>query len=252
MNCETCRTWLDAYMDGECPPEHLTDVEEHLRSCSTCAADLLARTQLKLATRASAGGHFVPSTEFRQRIENSVRSSARRRRIQPRLVWMPLLSTAAAALLIVLAMASVRHNARELQLAELIDLHVATTASANPVDVVSSDRHTVKPWFQGKLPFAFNLPELKGTPFTLVGGRLVYFHDAPAAELLFQLHKHEISAFILQDQPGAPALPGSVRDLSRRGFSLETWTQAGTRYVLVGDASPADLQSLGALLRAAA
>ena len=248
MNCETCRTWLDAYMDGECPPEQLTDVEEHLRSCSLCAAELLAQTQLKLATRAAAAGHFTPSAEFRQRIESSVH----RRRIRLRPFWIPLLGTAAAALLIVLLMVSVRHNSREQEIAELIDLHVATTASANPVDVVSSDRHTVKPWFQGKLPFTFNLPELQGTPFTLVGGRLVYFHDAPAAELLFQLRKHEISAFILQDQPRAPALPGSVRDLSRRGFSLETWTQSGIRYVLVGDASPADLQSLGALLRAAA
>jgi anti-sigma factor RsiW len=155
-----------------------------------------------------------------------------------------------AALLIVLVTTSIHHNTQEQQISELIDLHVATTASANPVDVVSSDRHTVKPWFQGKLPFTFNLPEFQGTPFTLVGGRLVYFHDTPAAELLFQLHKHQISAFILQE-PSHPLLPESVADLTRRGFSLESWNHSGMRYVLVGDASPADLRALGSLLRAA-
>lgn len=247
MTCESCRTWLDAYVDGECPPQHLREVEEHLHSCSTCPADLLSRTQLKLATRAAAAGHFVPSAEFRQRLERSVGRKSPR----SSLLWFPILGTALAVLAIVFVTFSVRHNSREQALSELIDLHVATTASANPVDVVSSDRHTVKPWFQGKLPFAFNLPDLQGTQFTLVGGRLVFFHQTPAAELVFQLRKHEISAFILEEGPRAGGLPGAVSDLSRRGFRVETWSEGGIRYVLVGDAGRADLEALGSLLRSA-
>ena len=77
------------------------------------------------------------------------------------------------ALVLIFALGPVdaSHSAREQALAELVDLHVATLASANPVDVISTDRHTVKPWFQGKLPFTFNLPELQNSSFKLVGGR---------------------------------------------------------------------------------
>ena len=64
-------------------------------------------------------------------------------------------------------------------MSELVDLHVATLASSNPIDVVSSDRHTVKPWFEGKIPFTFNLPELQNSPFTLVGGRVSYLNQSP-------------------------------------------------------------------------
>ena len=84
------------------------------------------------------------------------------------------------------------HVNRQQALAQLLDLHVATTASSNPVDVLSTDRHTVKPWFQGKLPYAFNLPEFQDTPFKLIGGKLVYFRHTAGAQLLVELRKHQI------------------------------------------------------------
>ena len=95
--------------------------------------------------------------------------------------WMPALAAFAVALVLIVASAALwmRHSAREQTLAELLDLHVATMASANPVDVISTDRHTVKPWFQGKLPFTFNLPELQNSPFKLVGGRVDVFQAQP-------------------------------------------------------------------------
>ena len=85
---------------------------------------------------------------------------------------------------------------------ELADLHVATLASATPVDVISTDRHTVKPWFEGKIPFTFNLPELQGTEFSLVGGRVTYLSQAPGAHLLYRLRKHELSVFIFLIRAG--------------------------------------------------
>jgi len=139
----------------------------------------------------------------------------------------------------------VRH---EQALAQLLDLHVATTASSNPVDVVSTDRHTVKPWFQGKLPYAFNLPELQDTPFKLIGGKLVYFRHTAGAQLLYELRKHEISVFIFQDQSGIRVASGAVRE---KGFSAESWGEAGLRYTVVGDATAADIHQLAELLRAA-
>ena len=133
---------------------------------------------------------------------------------------------------------------------ELADLHVVALASSNPVDVVSSDRHTVKPWFQGKIPFSFNLPELGGSDFTLVGGRVTYLSQSPGAQLIYQIRKHEISVFIFQDRGGEIAtLPSGLgRALS---FTTETWTQNGLRYFVVGDVGGDDIQSLSKLLRGA-
>ena len=117
--------------------------------------------------------------------------------------------------------------------------------------MISTDRHTVKPWFQGKIPFTFNLPELQNSPFKLAGGKLTYFEHGPAAQLLFQVRSHQLSVFILQDQPGKiPLTIGSTveRELA---FNVETWTEAGLRYVVVGDANAADIHALAELMRSA-
>jgi anti-sigma factor RsiW len=144
-----------------------------------------------------------------------------------------------------------RRAGREQALADLLDLHIATLASANPVDVISTDRHTVKPWFQGKLPFTFNLPELQNSPYKLVGGKLMYFKHSPGAQLLFELRKHLISVVILQDQPGLIPLHATGAVTSEKGFSIETWSDAGLRYFVISDTSPADIHALSELLKAA-
>jgi len=144
-----------------------------------------------------------------------------------------------------------QHSVRQQTLAELLDLHVATMASANPVDVISTDRHTVKPWFQGKIPFTFNLPELQNSPFKLVGGRVMYLKHYAGAQLLFELRNHRLSVFIIQDQPGLVPLAMGVTTTRQMAFNLETWSEGGLRYVVVGDAAPEDIHQLSELLRVA-
>jgi anti-sigma factor RsiW len=243
------RSKLDAYADSASSPEELAGLEAHFRTCPTCAAEALSRIQMKRLTQAAAT-RYAPSPEFRLRIQKS---------IQPKhppawtFGWMPRLAVAAIALVLVIVGLTVwvRHSAREQALAELVDLHVATLASANPVDVVSTDRHTVKPWFQGKLPFTFNLPELQNSPFKLVGGRVMYFEHSPGAQLLFQIRNHDLSIFILQDQPGKIPLAIGITEERELAFNVETWTDAGLRYVVVGDANASDIHTLGELMRSA-
>ena len=163
---------------------------------------------------------------------------------------------AAAAVVLLLMVASgvlwTQHSAREQVLAELLDLHVATLASANPVDVISTDRHTVKPWFQGKLPFTFNLPELQNSSFKLVGGKVMYLQHSAGAQLLFDIRNHRLSVFVLQDQPGIDPLAMGVSATRELAFNVETWSDGGLRYVAVGDVSAADIHEISELLRAAA
>ena len=131
-------------------------------------------------------------------------SGQTRPRSQPRWLWT--WGVAAASVLLVSALAvSLWHKGAvdDALIAELVDQHVIALSSLNPVDVISEDRHTVKPWFQGKLPFTFNLPELAGSGFTLIGGKVVYLQQNPAAEVLYQSGRHKISVFVLQEGPAA-------------------------------------------------
>jgi anti-sigma factor RsiW len=248
MSCELSGGRIDAYVDDELPERELADFEAHLRACPSCAADALARLRLKRMTQAAASRYSAPP-EFRLKIEKAIQK--KRRPLWP-LGWMPALAVAALVLIAVSGVLWMRYSAREQAFAELLDLHVATLASANPVDVISTDRHTVKPWFQGKLPFTFNLPELQDSPFKLLGGRLMYLSHSPGAQLLFELRKHQISVFIVQSQPGIIPLQVGATTARERGFSVEAFTESGLRYVIVGDTNPADIHQLSELLRAAA
>jgi anti-sigma factor RsiW len=255
MTCDLHREKLDAYVDESLPPEELAAVEDHMRTCPSCSSEALARVQMKRATRAAAANlalsrEFSMRPEFRLNFEKNIQKTRRPLWENARLQW--LAATAVALLLLaVFTTMFMRHAARNQALAELLDLHVATIASTNPVDVVSTDRHTVKPWFQGKLPFTFNLPELQDSPYKLLGGKLVYFQHNPGAQLLLELHKHQLSVFIVQDTPDSIPFESAVSSRSEKGFSVESWSQAGLRYVVISDAGPADVNALGELLRSA-
>jgi anti-sigma factor RsiW len=166
MACDVGREKLDAYLDGELASIEASALNAHIRTCSSCAADALEREQMKRAL-AAAGKRYEPSVEFRKKISAITAEKTSPAKPHRRLSWIWIL--AAPALLILILSVAVnnyvgRETARRLHVySELADLHVATLASATPVDVLSTDRHTVKPWFQGKIPFTFNLPELQGT-----------------------------------------------------------------------------------------
>lgn len=135
-------------------------------------------------------------------------------------------------------------------MSELADLHVATLASANPVDVISTDRHTVKPWFAGKIPFTFNLPELQDSPFTLVGGKVSYLNQSPGAELIYRVRQHQISVFIFQEKD-LRNVSGADSTLNSLSFQVRSWTHNGLRYFVIGDANGQDIDKLTEMLKSA-
>ena len=240
---------LETYLDGELSASEMRDLDAHVRSCPSCAADVLSQLQLKRAVH-SAGKRYIPSSEFRERIRKSVATKPRRSPIR---MWLG--ATAAVALLLVAGLVSWSVRQQQMQrqqvFSELADLHVATLASANPVDVISTDRHTVKPWFQGKIPFTFNLPELQNSEFTLLGGRVTYLGQTPGAELIYQIRKHQISVFIFPDRAVGRELGSSSKSQKELSFNIESWDQDGLRYFVIGDANSNDLRSLVDLLKKA-
>ena len=249
MVCESWKATLDTYLDGELPQEEMRRFDSHVRTCPSCSGDALARVQLKRAVHV-AGKRFAPTAEFRKQLQQSMAPKPRR---SFNLGWM--FAAAAAMVLVVGTLTTTyleKRSGRDRALSEIADLHVATLASSSPVDVISTDRHTVKPWFQGRIPFAFNLPELQNTDFSLLGGRMTYLEQAPGAHLIYDVRKHHISVFVFQER----SLPAKLSDSSLKpgklSFNMETWSQGGLRYFVVGDASAADITRLVNLFKGAA
>ena len=248
MVCESWKTQLDAYLDGELSEAEMRSVDRHVRSCQSCSMDTVTRVQMKRAIQL-AGRRFFPTTDFRKRVQLSI--APKRRRNLTR-AW--IFAAATALVLIVGALTSTYVETRKSEgqvFSEIADLHVATLASSSPVDVISTDRHTVKPWFQGKIPFAFNLPELQNSDFSLLGGRMTYLDQTPGAHLIYDVRKHHISVFVFQERSLPAKLDESFLSQKKLPFNMETWTQGGLRYFVIGDASAADMDNLVQLLKAA-
>jgi anti-sigma factor RsiW len=246
---------LNAFIDGELPPAEQHGIEHHLTTCHACTLRVLSATQLKAAI-ARAGQRFAPppgalvrlTAQLRSQTEAKPQLQAETKRTA-RIYSMPSLRPAvwtalAAAVLLTVSLLGWRqlHQTNTLA-AELLDQHLATLSTGATPQVISTDRHTVKPWFQGRLPFSFNLPDTTALPpdTALKGADLTYLNGQPAALLLFTIHKHEVSVFLTQRAigPALTALPNT-----RAGFTIHSTTTPDLRIVAVSDVNPADLDLL--------
>jgi anti-sigma factor RsiW len=175
-----------------------------------------------------AGRSFTAPPELHAAVYRAVRPD---KSVSP--WWKWVLAPLSVLLLGIVGFLLIPKSQGNPMLAALVDTHITALASEHPVDVISDSRHTVKPWFQGKLPFTFNLPEVAGTSFTLLGGKVVYAGQNPAAELLYTAGPHKISVFIFAARTPSEKLV-STRD---RSFNVNQWTEGGLDYYLVTDAS---------------
>ncbi len=242
---------LSAYIDAELPVAEQQGIDQHLTTCHPCTLRVLSATQLKAAT-ARAGQRFAPPPEALARLTAKLHSqpqaqtppppqqkTARIYSIRPA-AWSAL----AAALILTVSLTGWRqlHQTNTLA-AELLDQHLATLSTAATPQVISTDRHTVKPWFQGRLPFSFNLPDTDALPpdTILKGADLAYLDGKPAAQLLFTIHKHQVSVFLTQraTAPNLITLPPT-----RSGFTLHTATTPDLQITAISDVNPADLDAL--------
>jgi anti-sigma factor RsiW len=241
LNPET----LNAFIDDELQTSEQQGVQQHLAGCHQCTLRVLSATQLKAAT-ARAGHRFAPPADALARLTAQLRrepqKTARIYSIRP-IAWTAL----AAALVLAISLIGWRqvHQSNTLS-AELLDQHLATLSSAATPQVISTDRHTVKPWFQGRLPFSFNLPDSGALPpdATLKGADLAYLSGQPAALLLFTIHKHQVSVFVIQ-RTGISDNPAFSRMANNRaGFSIHYAATRDLRFIAVSDVNPADLDLL--------
>jgi anti-sigma factor RsiW len=128
---------------------------------------------------------------------------------------------------------------------EVLDNHLRSLMASHLVDVPSSDQHTVKPWFQGKLSFSPSVPDLSSEGFTLAGGRLELVRSAPTAAIVYKRRNHVINLFV------TPAAHSDVGPVSRsmEGYNLVTWVKGGLSYRAVSDLNAGELMQFAQLIR---
>ena len=242
---------LDAYMDGELALGEALEFEAHLKECGDCARLHAARVVLSAAIREQIPLLRAPDA-LRSRVQAAARTAAGTpplRHILPPAAarWLAL-----AASFVVVALGSWRlglSRAGGHALADqILASHVRSLMPGHLTDVISSDQHTVKPWFNGKLDFSPPVYDFSGRGYPLVGGRLDYVGGRPVAALAYGRRQHLISVFLWPATQG-PARGGDVT--LRQGYHLLHWTTPYYAYWLVSDLGLAELSEFAHLIREA-
>ena len=234
---------LHAYVDGEVDLVTGREMEEHLRSCEGCR-----RTEQQIRALREALTSNAPAYRAPARLRRNVRAALRREAKESRVSWPGLVFAAGAVCAVLFFAAALFQNARAPRNSiadQVIGNHVRSLLAAHLVDVASSDQHTVKPWFDGKIDFAPSVRDLSSDGFPLAGGRLDYLDGKTVAALVYQRNKHPINLFISPASTKRDTTPALI---ARRGYSLFHWTYAEMDYWAVSDLNQTELRQFADLI----
>src|SRR5579884_1383231 len=232
MDCAGLRPLLHGYLDGELSAADRAVCEDHLLVCLDCRGELESLRALSAALGDAALRHRPPP-HLADRLEAALRTADE----APRRRWLrPAAWAAAAALLLAVGLAAwavLRRppDADDRLSREVVAAHARSLQEKHLLDQPSSDRHQVKPWFQGRLDFAPPVRDLSAHGFELAGGRLDYLDDRPVAALVYRRRGHVINLFVWP----APDGDAAVRTTSRRGYQVAAWTKDGFAFRAVSD-----------------
>ncbi len=241
MNCVEAKDLLQLYIDQELDLVRVVDVDKHLQSCATCRGLYDRQRTLRSTVRRDADYHRAPP-ELRERLRFALRAEkndAARPRVRGSGRWNAGLAVAATVVLSVsVALYIVLPTPRDRLVDDVVSSHVRSLMANHLSDVASSDQHTVKPWFNGKLDYSPPVNDLTAQGFPLIGGRLDYVNDHPVAALVYRHRQHMINLFVW---PSADAHEQKPHMLSRQGYNLLRWTQGGMELWAVSDLNEAEL-----------
>ena len=265
MNCEEAKKLMDGYLDGELDPITNQAIEQHLRECDDRARAYQAHATL-VGAIGNAAPYYKAPAGLRERIQASLReevgdapTSDVARDIRPPLAetptaprnilsgpsWNWLALAAAIVFAAIMAFNFVprmrRSDGDQFLATQLIASHVRSLMASHLTDVTSTDQHTVKPWLDTKLDFAPPVVDLSSEGFPLIGGRLDYLDNHPAAVLVYQRRKHFINLFVWPLDPNAKKETSAI---SHQGYHLLNWADSDFNYWAVSDVNADDLQIL--------
>jgi anti-sigma factor RsiW len=236
---ESIRELLHAYVDGELDLANARETERHLESCADCRGIEKAIRDLH-STLSGDATAYRASAHLRRNVRAALRREAKasRKTLSP---WLMFATGAAfAAVVLGFVLFQTTRTARtDAIVDQVVANHVRSLLAAQLVDVVSTDQHTVKPWFDGKIDFAPEVRDLATNGFPLVGGRLDYLDGKTVAALVYHRNKHPINLFIT---PATTNQSRSATVTTRRGYNVLVWTNKGMNYWAVSDLNQAELR----------
>lgn len=257
MTCDNSRSFLHAYLDGELDAPHAAEFGRHLESCAACGRALQALEAVRSSVQNAQLREPLPAgfeSKVRRKLNEASPASASPAHSPRKSPPFPLSWLAAAAVLLLVvgvswkfsqktregAETSASAGAADSAASELVDAHIRALQPGHLTDVISSDQHTVKPWFDGKVAFAPPVPDFGAQDFPLVGGRLDVFQGRTVAALVYGRRKHFVSVFIW---------PDATQDMEQyvgawNGYQWISWKRNGLRFCAVADTSRDDLVAL--------
>ena len=247
MTCAESEVLLHALIDGELDAGHARQIEAHVAKCERCAAQLTSYRDMRQALRGANLRYAAPAS-LRRSIDRSFPSQAltNRRTFLKGLGVGGLASAAAAA---GVALITLNQESDETLVTEAVSAHLRSLQAEHLVDVLSTDRHTVKPWFNGRLDVAPPVMDLTAQGFTLIGGRLDYINGKAVAAIVYRRRVHIINLFVAQSMGSALQTP---RLETVQGFNVRRWTSQGLNLLAVSDINSDELEEFGRKFEAAA
>jgi anti-sigma factor (TIGR02949 family) len=250
--CSDNQNLLHAYFDGELDLAHSIEFENHLKSCPECSSDFDAQQAMRKSLRAANLYERAPDSlraKIRAQLPREMPAQPVSTQRRSLIEWLAV----AAAIFIAIALGArmipdiVGSRQQTNLLAEqIVASHIRSLQPGHLFDVQSTDQHTVKPWFDGKLDFAPPVTDLASQGFPLIGGRLDYLDHRDVAALVYQRQKHFINVFIWPGDPKALKVPEAQ---AIRGYNVIFWQRSGMNFCAVSDLNAAELEQFAQLLQ---
>jgi len=248
MTCQETGQLIHAFTDGELDLTKSLEMEAHLKDCPTCS---LAQEEIRGLGHLMKDGsfRFTPSANFEKRLRAAVRRETKEKPAKQSW-WRWSMAAASLAVVALAVWATVvilnRPASDTLVAQEVVSSHVRSLMAQHLTDVPSSDQHTVKPWFDGKLDFSPPVKDLKEQGFELKGGRLDYIDSRPVAALVYQRRQHLINVFVWPAKSGSKS---TTQASVSQGYNLVRWTNSGMDWWAISDLNLAELQQFVQMLQ---
>lgn len=246
MKCPAAKELIEAYVDGELDATQKSEVRVHLEGCIFCAETHWQLQEMRTNLRKEATYYQAPAY-LGGRISRGLRNESPRDAPHRTVPWN-WMAVAASVLLTIsigwnIQMFRSQSSDHGRIAAEIVSSHVRSLIGDHLLDVPSTDQHTVKPWFNGKIDFSPPVENLAAQGYPLIGGRIEFIDEKPVAVLVYQHRKHIINLFTWPASHGA-----NRQELHRRGYNLLEWTNAGMTYWAVSDLNLTELREFVQLL----
>lgn len=255
MTCDEAEILIHALIDNELDASNAREVEAHLATCPRCTAELAAYRQLREAMNKADLRYRAPAS-LRQRLDDAlpkpapvvpsnVTPLASRRSVLRGFALGSAVSALAATLLVAVV---VRQDDQQVIESEIVSSHLRSLQPGHLIDVVSTDQHTVKPWFNGKLDVSPPVIDLTAQGFTLIGGRLDYVDARAIGAVVYKRRAHIINLFVAQTSNMARR-PAKMETI--QGFNIRRWSDRGMNFWAVSDIGADELAEFGEKFEAA-